>query len=128
MMMGIVRKDAGVYALMLLLVVPGSWLYILATRDTLDFGVVFVVGAFAFLTLMTPVLHNEIGESRNGGYVFLATLPIGRGEIVRGKFAMPLAASCVYALLSLVFFARFEAAGGALAFARAAARTKEIAR
>lgn len=120
-MMGIVRKDAGAFALLLLFVVPGSWLYLLATRDALDFGVVFVVGALSYLVLMVPVLHNEIHESRHGGYLFLAALPIGRLQLVQGKFAAPLAASIVYALQSFALFARFEAAGGALAFARACA-------
>ncbi len=118
-MIGIMRKDAGTFILLFLLVVPGSWLYFLGTRDALDFGVVFAAGAFLYLVVMVPVLHNEISESGQHGYAFLATLPIARARIARGKFALPFITAAAYALQAFAFLARFEAGGDALLFARA---------
>ena len=71
-----------------------------------------------FLVILGPILHNEMSEARDSGYLLLATLPLTRARLVAGKLALPLLTGVVYVPLAFAMFSMLESSPTSSAFAR----------
>jgi hypothetical protein len=116
-MNGIIRKDIFIY-LAYLAIVPFQILYWHITRSGLDSTIVFIMTGWINIVMLGSILGVEMNEMKNGGYMFLAALPVTARDIVRAKFAVILVISAIYGFAAWFAFAGLEAPPGYLEFAR----------
>jgi hypothetical protein len=116
-MFGIIKKDL-VFTAGYLLFLPPMMLYWILTRDSLDTTALFMMSAWIFIITLGSMLAVEMNELKSRGYVLLAVLPVGAGEIAAGKLIPAAAQVVVYTSVIYLSFGIFEADPGWTAFAR----------
>jgi hypothetical protein len=103
-MLGILRKDSGIFALASLVVFPIILLIESATVTELRPALVMTNIILAWLVVFVPLNITEMEEEHSNGYVLLGSLPVRAREIVAGKFLLYLAAiaACTAVQLALL--------------------------
>lgn len=106
-MFGVLRKDlfrSTIHVMILILLTAVYWIM---TAETLNPGMVLMLGGLIYILTMSSVMINEQDEDKNHGYTFLQALPLTVREIVMAKFALPffiVAFIVGFAFVLFVFF------------------------
>jgi hypothetical protein len=111
------KKDL-IYTLGYLLLLPVMLLYWFATRDRLDTTAIFLMTGWMYILVIGSVMSVEMNEMKNGGYRFLATLPLCPREIAGGKFLPVLLHAALYSIVAYIAFSSLGARHAWLGFAR----------
>lgn len=91
-MLGILRKDYGVFALATLVVFPVVLLIESVTATELRPALVMTNIGLAWLLVFVPLIITEMEEEHSNGYALMGSLPLRVQEIVAAKFLLYLAA------------------------------------
>ncbi len=116
-MFGIMKKDWVSY-IGIFLVLPFLMLFWHMTRMQVDTDEVFMMTGWIYTVIFITMLGVEINEMRNGGYSFLATLPLSPREIVGAKFISILVTISIYVTVAYFTLDNLEISTAFLALSR----------
>lgn len=110
-MNGIIKKDILPVLILPLVLLPLMILYWSISRDSLDLAALFLETGYTIGLVMLVILIAEKQEMKNGGYAFLATLPIKTSEIVAARFILIFLMALLFTSVSAFFFSGLASDG-----------------
>jgi hypothetical protein len=119
-MLGILRKDSGIFALATLVVFPLILLIESVAVTELRPALVMTNIILAWLLVFVPLNMTEMEEEHSNGYALMGSLPVRVWEIVAGKFLLLLAAIATCTAVQLALLEVVHAAPALLVLAHTA--------
>jgi hypothetical protein len=116
-MLGILRKDYGIFALATLVVFPGVLLIESVAATNLRPAWVTTNMVLTWLLVFVPLSITEMEEEHANGYLLMGSLPVRVWEIVAAKFLLFLAAITTCTVAQFVFLAVVQPAPSLLTLA-----------
>ena len=106
-MIGILRRNAFYYVLYGIFFMAMSAIMWQDAYHNLRPPIAVINSFFMFFMVVVPALSAEGAEEKNKGYVFLKTLPLTLGTVIRAKFMLPLISLAVIVAYNFILFTFF---------------------